>query len=143
MGANQRGLALGATNQKDVAIVAQQRACLNHQAFEVEILNLNLVLQLMTDQLKSTMDMVKMYQELGDATELAKSMNLVKDRMNKIGQMCKTLANLKAGNILDRLVDLYLSKRGSVIYNWCQCFKQKNIRAINVVLTIKQKCVMI
>ena len=78
-------------------------------------MHLNLVLQSMTDQLKSTMDMAKMYRELGDTTETTNSMKSAKDLMNEMAQVRKTLADLKASNTSDELVDLYLSKGGATM----------------------------
>ena len=69
----------------------------------------------MTDQLKSTMDMAKMYRELGDTTETTNSMKSAKDLMNEMAQVRKTLADLKASNTSDELVDLYLSKGGATM----------------------------
>ena len=107
-----RGLALGAENQKEVALIAQNQAKLCNQSYETEVVKLDMVLKTKGDQMRAELDMAKLYQSMGE-TALAKAhMDAAKEIIKAMKGTEAELAGLKNQSVSQSVeVNEYL-KRG-------------------------------
>ena len=92
----QRGLALGAANQKNVALVVQQQAQRERQAFKGEIVCLNMLLELLQSQVQTSMEMTKMYQLIGDTSKMTELLSAAKTLVDEMEDKRTSLSKLKA-----------------------------------------------
>ena len=94
-GGGSRGLAYGASSQKDVALIAQQQARINTQNFEAKILQTDMLLKSKNSQVESKMKMAAMYEKFGDIEKAKAQLECVDALMKEIQFHEVELYNLK------------------------------------------------
>ncbi len=88
-----RGLSL--TNQRDMALVAQQEARLSNQTYDSEIVKLKMVLDAKKGQADTYMDMAKLYRDLGDIDKAKAEAEAAKEVLGETKEIEKELYALK------------------------------------------------
>ena len=94
-GRSSRGLALGAKSQKDIVLIAQHQSKIDNQAYDSEIVKRYMLIKAKQGQVKTWMEMAKMYQEVEDKTSVLESMTKAKALLAEISEIGEELRQLK------------------------------------------------
>ena len=106
-----RDMVLGATTQKEIALVAQNQSRITNQAFESEIVKRDMLIKNKQAKVKTLMEMAKIYREMGDGELARQEMKAAKDvlgEMDKLAGELEGVKNDRSANSAE--VDEYLRK---------------------------------
>jgi hypothetical protein len=107
----QRGIALGATNQLQIATIAQNHARIANQQYEAEVVKRDVLLKSKGDQIKTEMSMAQLYFSMGDEPKAKQHMNVATSMMTEVKLLENELVNLRNQKPdYDAEVDAYLSR---------------------------------
>ena len=112
-GRESRGMPLGAGNQKEVAMIAQRQAHARNEAYDSEIVKIDMLIKGKQGRVGTIMDLAKMYRDMGQEEKALELMGNTEVILEEIGSHSKELHTLKSGREDPLEVEEYL-KRGRI-----------------------------